>query len=86
MSNANAGNGFVLGHSPPWPANVARGISPERKWQALVAEKPTHRLFRLVADRELSDAQKWEALCAELKLTPWTHRNVGDVLYALGTT
>jgi hypothetical protein len=95
-----ASNGYVLGHSPPWPPETARGISAERKWQALLAQtfsaSPTsgvyagspvarHRLVALVDARELTDAQKWQDICAELKLPPWEARNVGDVMYSLVT-
>jgi hypothetical protein len=73
-------DGYIMGHSPPWPANVARGISAERKWQTLAARKPQHRLVRLVADRELTDAQRWEEVCSEAGLPTWSHYNVEDVI------
>jgi hypothetical protein len=80
-------DGYMLGHSPPYPANRARGISNERKWQALCDEKPSHRLFRLVSDRELTDAQKWEDLLVELGYpkAEAAFRNVGDILYSFTT-
>jgi hypothetical protein len=80
-------NGYVLGHSPPWPPNVARGISHARKWQALVSERPSRRIFRLVSDRELADDQKWEDLVVALGFDKEaaTILNVGDIIYSLAT-
>ena len=80
-------NGYVLGHSPPWPPAVARGISHERKWQTLVNEKPASPAFHLVDARELTDAQKWEDLLVELGYPKHegAFRNVGDILYSLAT-
>jgi hypothetical protein len=44
-----------------------------------------HRLVDLVNARDLTDAQKWLDICAELELPPWEQRNVGDVMYSLAT-
>lgn len=78
-------NGFVLGHSPPWPPETARGISAARKWRTLLARKSKDRLVALVDQRELTDEQKWQDICAELELPPFELRNVADVEYSLAT-
>jgi hypothetical protein len=44
-----------------------------------------HRLVVLVDQRDLTDEQKWQDICAELNLPPWEARNVGDVMYSLAT-
>ncbi len=101
MNSTN--NDYVMGQSPPWPPEVARGIPAELKWQTLLQQVFTvgglphwphatkggrvsqHRLVELVNARQLTDAQKWQDLCAELNLPPWQSRNVGDVMYSLAT-
>ena len=70
-------------HPVKWAPQQARGAPGDVKWRAIVESKPRARIFRLVEARELTEAQKWDDICAALGLNHPQHRNVSDILGAL---